>query len=142
MLRAFHGCLGDFLHAEFPRLLLVEAASEGGLSLTTGAWREKPGSATLPFFGSQPCLLDDQVLMLWWCQPAALSVPVDHCCILADRGMKLLARAKGFCASRSHGHPPSVVFLVIRSVTRKHTFRCSRCSHLHAKKADNCQRLR
>mmetsp|Transcript_20643 Transcript_20643/g.57298 ORF Transcript_20643/g.57298 Transcript_20643/m.57298 type:complete len:731 (+) Transcript_20643:217-2409(+) len=34
----------------------------GGHMITPlpAAWKEKPGSATLPFFGSVPCLLDDQ----------------------------------------------------------------------------------
>lgn len=41
--------------------------TETGAALLTplpGAWDPKPGSATLPFFGVQPVLLDDKVSKL------------------------------------------------------------------------------
>ena len=33
-----------------------------------GLWAQPPGSATLPFFGVQPAVLDDQVRALLACQ--------------------------------------------------------------------------
>ena len=57
-----------------------------------GAWPERPGSATLPFFGVVPLLVDDKARgcplkglkgwwgLLWWAGPApctAAHVPMD-----------------------------------------------------------------
>ena len=54
----------------------------GGHLLTPlpGVWPQPPGSATLPFFGVQPAVLDDQVLLTAGLPLPSLSPLLPCCC--------------------------------------------------------------
>ncbi len=70
------------------------------MSPLPGAWPEKPGSATLPFFGVVPLIVDDKA-RLWPLQPVqpfCLITPAYHC--HPAHGSACKVRACGTCCSQ------------------------------------------